>query len=155
MDNGIKKGINIWSFPNNMSIVDCMKLAKEADFEGIELALSASGQLSLNSTENEILNYKKRAEEIGIEIASLATGLFWQYSLTSNNDYIREKAKMIIKKEIETGALLGVDCVLVCPGTVGVDFDPDEVVPDANNIEFYSGSEIIDYDVAYYRAQSA
>ena len=41
------------------------------------------------------------------------------------------------------------DCVLVCPGTVGVDFNPDDVVPDANKIEFYTGSEVIDYDVAY------
>lgn len=155
MDNKIRKGINIWSFPNDMSIIDCMKLAKLANFEGIELALSADGQLSLNSTEDEILEYKKVASEIGLQIASLATGLFWQYSLTSNNDYIREKAKMVIKREIEIGAVLGVDCVLVCPGTVGVDFDPDEVVPDAKNIEFYSGSEIIDYDVAYYRAQTA
>ena len=52
-------------------------------------------------------------------------------------------------------ALLGVDCILVCPGTVGVDFRPEDVVPDANDVTFFAGSEIIDYDVVYQRSQEA
>lgn len=151
----IKKGINIWSFPSDMSIVECMELAKKAGFDGIELALALEGNLSLQSTDEEIINYKKEADRIGIVINSLATGLFWQFSLTSNRADIREKAKNLVKRLVDTGALLGVDCVLVCPGTVGVDFNPDDVVPDANKIEFYTGSEVIDYDIAYERAQTA
>lgn len=151
----IKKGINIWSFPGDMSILDSMKLAKKAGFDGIELALALEGNLSLKSSDEEIIGYREAAKKIGIEINSLATGLFWQFSLTSNREDIREKAKALVKREIEVGALLGVDCVLICPGTVGVDFNPDEVVPDANKIEFYTGSEVIDYDVAYERALSS
>jgi hexulose-6-phosphate isomerase len=129
-----------------------MRLAKKAGFDGIELALALEGDLSLQSTDEEIIGYKKEAEKIGIVINSLATGLFWQFSITSNREDIREKAKALVKRLVDVGALLGVDCVLVCPGTVGVDFNPDDVVPDANKIEFYTGSEIIDYDVAYERA---
>jgi L-ribulose-5-phosphate 3-epimerase len=151
----IKKGINIWSFPVEMSIVDCMKLAKEAGFAGIELALSQKGELSLVSSDEEILQLKRAADEIGIMINSLATGLYWQFSLTSNREDIRQKAKETVKRQLEVGAILGVDCILVCPGTVGVDFTPDEVVPDAKDIEFFAGSEVIDYDVAYERALSA
>ncbi len=151
----VKKGINIWSFPGDMGIVDCMKLAKEAGFEGIELALALKGPLSMESTDEEILSYKKASEEIGIQINSLATGLYWQFSLTSNREDIRESAKNVVRKQLDTAALLGADCILVCPGTVGVDFKPDEVVPDAHEIEFFAGSEIIDYDVAYERAQEA
>lgn len=155
MTSGMKKGINIWSFPADMSITDCMKLAKKAGFEGIELALALEGSLSLQSSDDEILSYKQEAQKIGITINSLATGLFWQFSLTSDREDIREKAKAVVRREVEVGALLGVDCVLVCPGTVGVDFNPDEVVPDADKIEFFAGSEVIDYDVAYDRAQAA
>ena len=151
----VKKGINIWSFPGNMGIVDCMKLAKEAGFEGIELALALKGPLSMESTDEEILSYKKASEEIGIQINSLATGLYWQFSLTSNREDIRESAKNVVRKQLDTAALLGADCILVCPGTVGVDFKPDEVVPDAHEIEFFAGSEIIEYDVAFERAQEA
>jgi len=155
MDCGIKKGINIWSFPADMSIVDCMKLAKKAGFEGIELALSKNGELNLNTGEEKVRKYRAAAEEIGIVINSLASGLYWEYSITSNREDIREKAKNLIKKQLDFAALLGADTILACPGAVGVDFKPIEVVPDANNIDFFVGEEIIDYDVAYDRAVKA
>lgn len=151
----IKKSINIWSFPGEMSIAQCIDLAKKAGFEGIELALSADGELSLSGTDDELAEIKRKADEAGVEIASIATGLFWQFSLTSNREDIREKAKQVVRREIDIAAKLGVDSILVCPGTVGVDFKPDEVVPDAGNIEFFAGSEVIDYDVAYARSQEA
>jgi len=124
-----------------MKIVDCIKLAKNAGFEGIELALNETGELGLESTEEEILDYKKAAEEIGIELSSLATGLYWSYSLTSNCTETREKAKNIVRKQLDAAALLGVDTILVVPGAVGVDFVP--------------GSEVIDYDIVYERALEA
>lgn len=151
----IGKGINIWSFDQSQSIEACMRLAKEAGFEGIELALAAKGPLSLESTDEEILSIRRTAEEIGIEISALATGLYWQFSLTSNREDIREKAKAVARREMEIGKLLGTDTVMVCPGAVGVDFQPQDVVPDANDIEFFAGSEIIDYDVAYERSRDA
>lgn len=137
----MKKSISIWSFAEGMKIVDCMKMAKDAGFDAIELALNETGELGLESNEDEILGYKKTANEIGIEISSLATGLYWSYSLTSNKEEIREKAKNIVKKQLDAAALLGVDTILVVPGAVGVDFIP--------------GSEVIDYDIAYNRALEA
>jgi L-ribulose-5-phosphate 3-epimerase len=134
----MKKGINIWSFPGTMSIKECMIYAKEVGFDSIELALNETGAMSLESSEEEVIGYKKLAEEIGIEISSLASGLYWSYPLTSNDENIREKSKAIIKKQIDFAAALGVDTILVVPGAVGVDFIP--------------GSAVIDYDVAYDRA---
>lgn len=134
----MKKGISIWSFPPEMEINDCIKMAKEAGFEGIELALNETGAMSLDSEEKEIQGYKKMAEDVGIEITSLATGLYWSYSLTSGDEKIRNKAKEVVKKQIDAAAILGVDTILVVPGAVGVDFLPS--------------SEIVDYDVAYDRA---
>lgn len=137
----MKKGISIWSFPAGMSIQDCIKLAKHAGFEGIELALNESGPLSLESDAGEITNYREFAEKEGIKISSLATGLYWSYSLTSGNKEIRQKAISIAKKQLDVAELLGVNTILVVPGAVGVDFIP--------------GSEIVDYDVAYNRALDA
>ncbi len=151
----IKKGINIWSFDQNCSIETCMRIAKDAGFEGIELALAKTGPLSLDSTENELREIKALSEEIGIEICSLATGLYWEYSLTANDPSIREKAKEVVKRQLDIAAVLGIDCILVCPGTVGVDFRPEDVVPDADAVSFFAGSEVIDYDVAYERSQEA
>lgn len=137
----MKKGINIWSFPAGMKIADCIRMAKDAGFDGIELALNESGELSLESSDNEILGYKKIAENEGIEISSLATGLYWSYSLTSNSTETREKAEKIVKKQLDAAALLGVDTILVVSGAVGVDFIP--------------GSETVEYDVAYERSLKA
>ena len=70
------------------------------------------------------------SHSIVIEISSLATGLFWDYSLTSDNSSEREKAKRIVKKMLEVASWLGVDTILVVPGAVDVFFKPDfPVVP--------------------------
>jgi len=137
----VKKGINIWSFPQGMSIEECMRVAKSAGFEGIELSINETGELGLESNKNDVLKYKKMAENTGIEISGLASGLYWKYPFTSNSREIREKAKDICKKQIEFANILGVDTVLVVPGYVGVDFIP--------------GSEVIEYDRAYDNALEA
>lgn len=151
----IRKGINIWSFHPSHTIENCMRLAKDAGFEGIELALSAKGALSLHSTDAELARIRAAAEENGLAINALATGLYWQYSLTSDRADIRKKAQLVARRQMEIGKALGADAVLVCPGAVGVDFQPGDVVPDASEIEFFAGSEIIDYDVAYARSVEA
>ena len=155
MASPIKKGINIWSFDASLPAEACMRLAKDAGFEGIELALASDGPLGLGSTDGEILAIGECADRIGIKLCSLATGLFWQYSMTSSRDDIRRKAMDIVKREIDVAALLNIDCVLVCPGAVGVDFKPGEVVPEAGNSGYFTGCEIIDYDIAYERARCA
>lgn len=155
MKPSIQKGINIWSFDSSLSIRQCMVMAKDAGFEGIELALAAKGPLSMECTDDDARALRAMAEEIGIQINALATGLYWQYSLTSDRPDIREKAKAVARREMELGKLLGADVVMVCPGAVGVDFQPEDVVPDAKDIEFFAGSEVIDYEVAYQRSQEA
>lgn len=137
----MKKGINIWSFPKGMKIEDCMRLAKKAGFEGIELSLNETGELSLESTDAEVRGYLAAAKACGIEITSLATGLYWEYSLTSGKEALREKAKSILKKQIDFAALLEVDTILVVPGAVGVGFRQD--------------GEVVDYEAAYERSLSA
>ncbi|BBH19531.1 hexulose-6-phosphate isomerase [Paenibacillus baekrokdamisoli] len=126
----MKKGINIWSFPSDSTVYESIGLAKKAGFEGIELSLNETGELGLECTEKELLTYKAQAEDAGIALTSLASGLYWSYSLTSNQVSTRNKAKDIVKKQLESAAILGVDTILVVPGAVGVDFIPDcEVVP--------------------------
>ena len=119
MRSKLHKGINIWSFDQSRSIEQCMRLAKDAGFEGIELAMAKDGPLGLTSSDQEILAVKALAQEIGIQICSLATGLYWQYSLTANPPEIRAKAKQVVRRQIDMAALLGVDCILVCPGRRG------------------------------------
>ena len=135
----MKKGINIWSFAEG-TLKEKMKLARDAGFDGIELSLDETGEVSLESTEKELLDIKAYAESIGLELYSIASGLYWTYNYTSAIDANREMAKKITKKQLEVANILGCDTILVVPGAVEVAFDPGEVV---------------EYDVAYNRAQEA
>ncbi len=122
----MKKGINIWSFPQG-TIKDSLTLAKNAGFEGVELALNGEGELSLNSSKEELLTIKKTAEDLGLSLYSLSCGLCWDYRLSDDNPVMRQKAKDMIKKQLETAKVLGADSILVIPGVVNVSFSMPEV----------------------------
>ena len=136
----MKKGINIWSFPGGMKMVDCMVLAKKAGYDGIELSLDEEGEVSLASSEKDLLVLKRTAEEVGIEVPSIASGLYWTYPATSPDPAIRQKSGDIVKKQLEVAAVFGADSILVVPGAV--------TGPSA-------GGEAVPYDVAYDRALEA
>lgn len=126
----MKKGINAWSFPSGLNVRQMIELAADAGFDGIELALNETGELSLESSEQEIRAIRQIAADTGIELASLASGLYWDYPFTSTKAETRSKAQDIVKKQLEFAEILGVDTILVVPGAVGVDFIPQaEVVP--------------------------
>ena len=133
----MKKGINIWSFPAG-STKDSLVLAKEAGFEGVELALNAEGELSMTSSEKEILAVKKIADDLGLSLYSLSSGLCWDYRLSDDDAAMRQKAKDMIKRQLDMAKLLGADTILVIPGVVNVSFSHPEVK--------------VAYDVVYERA---
>src|SRR5690554_3047822 len=128
-DLGVKKGVNQWSFDESMSLKEIFEFSKQSGYDGVAMTLAATGSLSMSTSDKELAQIRDLATECGIVINSVATGLFWQFSLTSNRADIRQKALDVVKREVEVAQALGADCVLVCPGTVGVDFAPDEVVP--------------------------
>lgn len=136
----MKKGINQWSFPADWSIKRCMEVAKDAGFEGIELALAETGEVSLESKEEDVQQICQQAEATGLELKSLAVGLMWEYPLTSNDPRVQEKGKAIVVKALDVARWLGADTVLVVPGVVQAPFAEGDRVP---------------YDVVYDRALNA
>jgi len=124
-----------------MSLKDCFKLAKEAKFDGVEVVIAEEGEITLSSTKRDIQKIVKISRSIGVEISSLATGLFWDYSLTSNNSSEREKAKRIVKKMLEVANWLEVDTILIVPGAVDIYSKP--------------GFPVVSYDKVYERSFQA
>ncbi|MFD1991844.1 sugar phosphate isomerase/epimerase family protein [Paenibacillus nicotianae] len=137
----MKKGINIWSFSDQLSIAECAHIAKDAGFAGIELSLNAEGELGLDVTDSQLTTIRETVTNEGLEISGLATGLYWEYAMTSDDSATRQQAIDICRKQLEVAAALEVDTILVIPGGVGVDFIPDY--------------PIVAYDVAYERALEA
>lgn len=123
----MKKGISIWSFPP-APLAKSFALAKEAGFEGVEVALDAEGELSLSSTERDYAAIRDAAKSNGIELYSVACGLYWDHWLCADDAAERERAKDIVKKQLEAAAALGCESILVIPGCVNADFaDPNKV----------------------------
>lgn len=137
----MKKGINIWSFPAS-ALKDAFLLAKDAGFEGVEPALAAdSGEINLSSTEKELIAVRNMAEDIGIELYSLSTGLYWDYWFNSDDAKERAKAMDVAKKQLEAAAILGCDTILLIPGSV--------------NAEFAAPGRVMDYEITWNRSLEA
>ena len=83
----MKKSINLWAFPypEKMTLRQCLQLAKDAGFDGIELNYDLDSELSPNSGTKEFTAIRRMADEIGIAISGVCSFLFWPYPLTSNN----------------------------------------------------------------------
>lgn len=136
----MKKGISIWSFAES-SLEKCFQLAKDAGYDGVEIALDETGEVNLTSTKEDILKIKACAEKVGIQLYSVASGLYGKYNYTSPDEEKREKAKAITRKQLEVASWLGCDTILVVPG--------------ANEAIFDSESENVEFEVAYERALCA
>ena len=90
----MKKSINLWAFPypQRMTLRECLQLAKDAGFDGIELNYDLDNDLSPKSGTKEFQAIRKMAETIGIAISGLCSFLFWPYSLTSNDPAPAQRA---------------------------------------------------------------
>ncbi len=143
----MRKSISEWAFPDGMSLHNRMTLAKEAGFDGFEVALNEDdeagsrsdlGLLCLQSFQENASRVVGTARRVGIEISGVACGLYWDYSLTADDPEERNKAMDISRALLRSAHLVGVDGVLVIPGNVHATFIPD--------------CPIVPYKVAYGRA---
>ena len=121
----MKKGINIWSFPQQ-SLKENFLLAKKAGFEGVEVSLESEGELTLQTTDKQLKDIKKLAEDCGIELYSLTCGLCWDYRLTDDDVKNANQAKDMIKRQLWAASVLGCDTILVIPGVVQAYFSYPE-----------------------------
>jgi L-ribulose-5-phosphate 3-epimerase len=126
----MKKSINLWAFPypQKMTLKECLQLARNAGFDGIELNYDLENDLSPRSGTKEYEAIRKTAQEIGIAISGLCSFLFWPYSFTSNDLVSRNRGLELADQMIRAAHDLGTENLLVVPGAVHIpwikDHDP-------------------------------
>ena len=128
----MKKSINQWAFPypDRMTLRECLQLAKDAGFDGIELNYDLDNDLSPKSGPKEFQAIRKMAEQIGIAISGLCSFLFWPYPLVSNDAEKRARGLELAGKMAQAAHDLGVENLLVVPGAVHIPWRTDhEPVP--------------------------
>ena len=138
----MKKSISYWAFPGGLEgakpIAECIREAKEAGFEAVELACGDSGVLTPRTTKQECATIRSEAEKAGVAIASLASGVYWGYNLGCNKAEDRARCEEAVKGMLQVASWLGVDALLYIPAAVDVFFNPQ--------------AEVISYDIVLDRA---
>ncbi|MDB2346501.1 sugar phosphate isomerase/epimerase [Verrucomicrobiales bacterium] len=131
----MKKSINLWAFPypDRMTLRECLQLAKDAGFDGIELNYDLESDLSPKSGTKEFQAIRKMADEIGIEISGLCSFLFWPYPLSSNDAAKRARGLELAQKMTQAAHDVGTENLLVVPGAVHIPWRDDHD-PVANDI---------------------
>lgn len=139
------KAISYWSFPGGLEgtapLGKVFKDAKKLGYRAVEPAVAESGALHVGSSECDCKDILAQAKSSGIRVESLATGLYWAYSLTSSKASVREKAEDYTRRMLQIAKWLKVDGLLVVPGAVDVFFDPN--------------AEVVSYDDVYKRSLAA
>jgi len=128
----MKKSINLWAFPypEKMTLEQCLQLAKDAGFDGIELNYDLDNDLSPKAGTKELNAIRKMAEKIGIAISGLCSFLFWPYPLTSHDPAKRARALELAAQMTQAAHDLGTENLLVVPGAVHIPWRNDyEPVP--------------------------
>jgi hexulose-6-phosphate isomerase len=127
-----RKSINLWAFPypQRMNLEQCLRLAKDAGFDAVELNYDLESDLSPRHGTAEYVAIRRLAEAIGIGISGVCSFLFWPYPLTSNDPEKRARGLELAGRITACAHDLGTENVLVVPGAVCIPWRTDhEPVP--------------------------
>jgi hexulose-6-phosphate isomerase len=123
----MQKSINLWAFPypEKLTLEQCLRLARDAGFDGIELNYDLENDLSPKSGTREFHAIRRMAENIGIAISGVCSFLFWPYPLTSHDAQKRATGLELAGKMAQAAHDLGTKNLLVVPGAVHIPWRND------------------------------
>jgi hexulose-6-phosphate isomerase len=108
-----------------MTLRECLQLARDAGFDGIELNYDLENDLSPKSNADHYKAIRAMAGEIGIAISGLCSFLYWPYSLTDNDPSRRARALELAALMTRAAHDLGTENLLVVPGAVTIPWRDD------------------------------
>ena len=125
------KGISYLSFENglsnNESIESALSQTKKNGFDALELSVSSEGVINTNTSKAECEIIRKKIDDSGIFVDSIATGMSWGVSPTSNDSSIREKSIKLHQDALKVASFLDCKALLFVPGVVKSPISPDIV----------------------------
>ena len=125
------KGISYLSFENglsnNESIDSALSQTKSNGFDALELSVSSEGVINTNSTKPECEIIRKKIDDSGIFVDSIATGMSWGDSPTSDDKSIRKKSISLHQDAIKVASYLDCKALLFVPGVVKSPISPEIV----------------------------
>lgn len=141
----MKISASYWMFEGGLEatlpVADAMAQAKALGFDAIELCIGSQGALTHETTQAQCAQIVAKAEELGIEIAGVASGESWGSSPSDDDPAVRARIIDFTKKALHVTRWLGTDAYLFVPGAV--------------DVFFLQNSPVVPYDVCYERAKAA
>jgi hexulose-6-phosphate isomerase len=110
----MKKGLTQICLGRNSLIRDGLQLCKEIGYHGLEILLTESGELTMQSGRADYAALRKMSTDAGVEFTSICGG----GSLTDDDPAVVATSKAQIRKMLEAAEALGIDTVLVTGGRV-------------------------------------
>jgi hexulose-6-phosphate isomerase len=125
------KGISYLSFENglanNESIESALSQTKSNGFDALELSVSSEGVINTNTSKAECETIRKKIDDSGIFIDSIATGMSWGVSPTSDDESIRKKSISLHQNALKVASYLDCKALLFVPGVVKSPISPEIV----------------------------
>ena len=107
----MKKCISYWSVEGGLAgtapIDDAMRQAKDAGFDGIELAIGTGGVLHTQTDRATCESYRALADKHGLVLETVAAGLSWGCSPTDPVEGVRRKSIQLHADALQRAAWLG------------------------------------------------
>ena len=116
------KGISYLSFENGLentqSIESALEQTKTYGFDALELSVSNEGIINTNTSKEECRIIRQKINDSGIFVDSIATGMSWGISPTSEDEATRNKSISLHKDALQVASNLGCKALLFVPGVV-------------------------------------
>ena len=125
------KGISYLSFENGLSnnepIESALSQTKLHGFDALELSVSSEGVINTNSSKAECEMIRKSIDDSGVFVDSIATGMSWGVSPTSDDESIRKKSINLHQDALKVASYLDCKALLFVPGVVKSPISPEIV----------------------------
>ena len=125
------KGISYLSFENglsnNESIDSALIQTQSNGFEALELSVSNEGVINTNLSESECGAIRQKINDSGVFVDSIATGMSWGISPTSDDVEVRKNSIKLHQDAIRIASYLDCKALLFVPGVVKSPISPEIV----------------------------
>ncbi|ANQ67155.1 xylose isomerase [Candidatus Pseudothioglobus singularis] len=125
------KGISYLSFENglsnNESIDSALIQTQSNGFDALELSVSNEGVINTNLSESECGAIRQKINDSGVFVDSIATGMSWGISPTSDDAEVRKNSIKLHQDAIRVASYLDCKALLFVPGVVKSPISPEIV----------------------------
>ena len=125
------KGISYLSFENglsnNESIDSALIQTQSNGFDALELSVSNEGVINTNLSESECSTIRQKIDDTGVFVDSIATGMSWGISPTSDDAEVRKNSIKLHQDAIRVASQLDCKALLFVPGVVKSPISPEIV----------------------------